>query len=352
MFRLARVLRDRVARLRGHRVALIASLDDPAFDPDTIRGAVGAIAAAVDEIWAGARSDLVSARPDARLLEEWAAQIVQSTGPGVRIARPPTLRIIGLVNREGEQEDRIVARVRIALRRDTHSMTWPGDGTIMATRRARFTQRWTLMRVGGQWYLASAVPAGHDRVPFARARIASAVDDSARLREAALRELAGNDRTPHPAELIDHHSQPGTQLTELAMLDERFSPALIEATLRRVIECWEIAGVGSEAPLRAICTTPAITQLRHPAGAGMTRTIHDASLNTWTVTRLDAAAAHPTITTQVTINGTWRNQGARFSGAAGGPFRTLREVWTLALRDGPDGQPQWRLVHSGPPRGH
>lgn len=330
----------------GRRAALVASLDDPAFEPEAIRAGVLGIAGAIDLIWSGERAGSITHRPDYNLLREWAAQIVQAAGRGVRLAKPPVVKIIGVVNRDGEDEDRIVAHVKIVVRRDTHSGTWPGDGTFLANRRATFSQRWTLMRHHEEWYLASAVPSGYDHSLFARARIPSAVDDSARLNEAALRELA-QDRAPRPAELIAPEHPATEQLTELAVLDQRFSPLLIETTLKHLIECWEIAGVGSHAPLEKISTRDAIHDLRHPAGEGMTRTIHDASLKKWTVIALNAAGLHPTIAVELTINCAWRNTGADIAGHARGPYHNLTLVWTLALRDAPDGLPEWRLVRSG-----
>jgi hypothetical protein len=49
--------------------------------------------------------------------------------------------LLGLVNRESEAEDRVVIRVRLVVRRDPRSMTWDGDGTIMAARRVHIDQR-------------------------------------------------------------------------------------------------------------------------------------------------------------------------------------------------------------------
>ena len=63
----------------------------------------------------------------------------------------------------------------------------------------------------------------HTRAGFSRSLVASPIGNDT-SQEAALRDLAGADGTPNPAELLNPDDGAAKQLTELSVLDQRFSP--------------------------------------------------------------------------------------------------------------------------------
>ena len=74
-----------------------------------------------------------------------------------------------------------------------------------------------------------------------------------------------------------------------ALLDDRFDPALIEATIKHVVEAWEAVSDGPAQPLSEVATKNGIRALEHPGGPGGRRYIRDATLSHWEVAEITPA---------------------------------------------------------------
>src|SRR4051812_36183561 len=191
--------REHVAGRRGRRAeraAMEAALDDPEFAPELIRGAV------LDWLDTG------------------------RFAPPVHVVGHPRVTILRVVNRPGEAEDRAVVRVRCHVYVPRAPITFEDMRPLMDPTRVRVDERWTLGRAGRAWQVLS-IEGDPLAAPVLRAPlITDPVADEARIRERALREVAGADGTPALAGLADTDVPPMQQLLDLSLVDGRYLPVL------------------------------------------------------------------------------------------------------------------------------
>jgi hypothetical protein len=178
--------------------------------------------------------------------------------------------------------------------------------------------------------------------------IESPAMDDERLREAGLRELAGQERAPKArlGELIDGDAPAPDRLRELSVLDDRFSPELLEATIDRVLEAWEALTDGSQRPLEQVAAGPAIQALMYADRRHGRRLIRDPELAGWEVLGVDASSKPPWVRVRIEIKGAvFGNDGSR----AFGSDRQRRKytlIWTLELAATAGHDVAWRLAAS------
>ncbi len=288
---------------QGRRAATEAALDDRAFAPERIEASVSAILP--------------------RLL-----------GHRGRLSGRPRVDILSVINREGQNEDRVVVRVRAHVDR--------GPEVPLAMRRGVIDARWTLVHDGAHWRLATDSGDPLDASLLSSTLIASPGDDVERLREASLQELTETPRRggPAPGELVDADAPPPQQLTDLAVADERFEPMLIEAAVRHIVEAWEQSSSGSDGPLLAVATGKGVHALNFPAHGGGRRRVRDARVERWEVTRVDATAVPPVVEVRVRVRAAMGIDPEEH-------VRHLDLVWTLALDEATHRRtPRWRLTDS------
>ncbi|MEA2271489.1 MAG: hypothetical protein QOI98_197 [Solirubrobacteraceae bacterium] len=353
--RARRLAAERRAHRRAGRAtgaALEAAEDQPAFDPEQIRTGVSEILGVATRTWAadGTRSS----RSDSALIELWARTRAAALGDGLRVIGDPRIDLLRVVNREGEDEDRIVVRIRARVHRDRAAPRYPGAPTapLVEPHTVTLDERWTLGRDSDRWLLLST-----DGDPLAspilsRPLIPTPGADDNRLLELSMVELGHDDRsdTIAPRELIDGQAPPGLALLDLSASDGRFSPALLGATLDHLVEAWEEATIGSEAPLAALATSAAVKALLQPPDANTRLVLQDASIARWNVAQLDVSADPPRVAVDLTVEGIrWIVDDRDRMPVAGS--RTARHVmsmcWNLEMRD--DAAVQWRLVESSDP---
>jgi hypothetical protein len=245
----------------------------------------------------------------------------------------------------------VVARVRVKLARDARrSRNLPGDQTVLAARHVSIEERWTLARHGEEWFLVSLADDPLSAAVMSAPLITSPLDDDERLREAGLRELSAADASradaPRPAELADRDVPAPQELRDLAVADGRFDPALLEATIRHVVDAWEQSSDGVGQPLAQVAGKNAIRALQYPGGPGGRRFIRDAALRRWEVTAINQVAERPTVRVAVKLRAAvYRGDGRHFSGSDR-RRRKLDLVWTLRFDADAANEPAWRLLDS------
>jgi len=125
--------------------------------------------------------------------------------------------ILDVINRQGENEDRVITRVRLRVRRGR--VAAPLEPKVIGV-----DERWTLARRGESWVLVSV-----DGDPIADAvlsapLIASPSADTVRLHEASLLALSDPDPSGvRPGELVHADAPPEAGLRDLALADDRSS---------------------------------------------------------------------------------------------------------------------------------
>lgn len=335
----------RLRARRAERAAVAASIDDPVFAPETIRASVEEMLATAEAIWRGGsegnrrrrRNDLIAA---------WAEDRHRQIGAGLRLAGKPRIDVLRVVNREREGEDLAIVRVHLRIHRDPKaSANLPGDGTILAQRTVTDEERWTLVRRGDRWLLASASGDPVSAALISTPIIASPAEDDERVHEAALRELADEQapRTNDLDTLIDRDAPANEQLLELSTLDDHFAPELLQSALCHVLEAWEELTYGAQRPLERVADGRAIEALMYPAGRSGRRLIRDAELAGWEVLEISTSPQPPRLRVRVEIKAEEFTEGR-----AAGYERRRKHVliWTLRLVDAAGGDTAWRLVES------
>lgn len=339
----------RLRARRAERVAVEASVEDVAFSPEAIRASVTEMLDAAQAVWAGHEEPAHRERRDIQMIRGWANGWRQQIGEGLRISGRPKIDIVSVVNREDQTEDRAIVRLHLRIHRDPKaSGNEAGDGTILAQRHVRFEDRWTLMRRGDSWLLASVSGDPISDELISAPLIASPVEDDERLHEAAWRELAGQEAVPtgELRALVDRDLSPTDQLREFASLDGRFSPQLLQAELHHLVQAWEAHSDGSEQPLRQLASASAIRALVHPGDGSVHRFIRDAELLDWKVVGIDLESGPPHVSVRVQIDAAvWASDHGRWRGDD--RRRTKHAlVWTLELAAPARHDVVWELARS------
>ena len=323
-----------------------ASLEQDWFASEEISGTVDEILAVADEVWRDGHVGSATQRKDRSYIERWAHSMAADIGAGVRLAGEPTVDILGVINRPGESEDRIVLRVRLRLSAD-RAQGWG---------HAHADLRWTLGRRNHAWTLLSI-----DTDPLAEPLMKGPLipaqwADDERLLEESLAELAEDDadHTVNPSELVSADLSAAQQLIELASVDGRFDPELLDARIRHIVGAWEEASTGSSAPLAAAASHQTVGLLLYPPlgdrPASTRLVLRDAVIERWTATELAISSVLYQITIALLVSATgylvnWPDGTYR-----SGNIETRHEinlVWTLGLTN--SRTDRWRLISTTNP---
>ncbi len=263
---------------RARRAAQEAALDDPAFAPEHIEAAVS----------------------------KMLPRVLRNFG---ELAGRPHVDILGVGNRAGAGEDRVVVRVRARVKRNR-----PELAPIQVV---HIDERWTLVHEGMQWRLTADMGDPLAASLLSSSLVATPGDDAARLHEASLEELTESHPrgAVSPGELADPAAPSPQRLRDLAVADDRFDPLLVHA-------------------------------LDFPeAGAGRRR-VRDAHRRKWEVTRLDADATPPQVDVRVRVKATASSDATIIATGQAPPTQRLDLVWTLELDEVARQHPRWRMIDS------
>jgi hypothetical protein len=256
------VRREHAHAIRAHYAAVEAAEDNPSFSPDAIEQSVNEIVTLADGLWGAGAFQTLDGRPDAGLVRAWARSWQARLGQGLETVGQPSVDLLSVVNRDDEQEDRVVARVRQRI----HCKD-PQVGTL-GVHHTHLDERWTFGRSGSSWYLLSVSGDPLAGPLLTAPLIPTLSSDTERLREESLAELASAQKVGDDVALSDLASAdqpPAFALLDLSIVDGRFRPALIAAELAHLLEAWEGAVTGSEAPLEELASADARAALLQPS---------------------------------------------------------------------------------------
>ena len=334
-------------RARLARAALAeASLEDPRFALEEVRDTVDAILAVAEHVWRdGHQGWSGTARPDGAYIERWARSVLTDFGEGAQMTGKPAIDVLGVVNRPDESDAQILLRVRLRFH-TTYPLPVPSI--------ARTDLRWTLTRKDDTWSLLSIDTHPLTDPLLERPLVPAAWADDERLREASLTELGEEDAAPREdlSDLIVADMPAAQQLIELAQLDGRFDPDLLNARLVHILEAWEQASMGPTSRLWAVATPQAGDVLLSPPSPGhqepVRLVLRDAVLERWKALKLLVSAAPYRIHVSVSISASiylvrWP-QGTYLTGEV----RARQEIdlsWTLELTE----PAAWQLIASNDP---
>jgi predicted lipid-binding transport protein (Tim44 family) len=349
-------------RQRADQVTLAAaeaSDDDPDFDPQTVYEAAERLYLGIIKAWSDRDRDGLRAQIGGDLLVEWERRLDDFDRKGwhnvCSIVKGPNLQYLDLVNRADDADDRVTVRIEATLRdlvrdRSGRAITRNNSTSQLVAQK----EWWTLGKRGDGWILLSIEQDAEGVHHLDSAIVATPWGDEARLHDEAVTELAGADAVPDGqiAQIadLDFDGDARTHALDLAMVDGRFAPDVLEAAVRRAVEAWAEAVDGEDAPLERIATPHAVEALLYP-GDPSKRTrvvVRGPRLKALRITALHAEATPPAMQVEADVVGRRyredRDTAARIEGSAERET-TFTERWTMTL-DGDEATP-WRIAEAG-----
>jgi len=247
----------------------------------------------------------------------------------LELLHPPGVELVGLVNREGHEADRVAVRITVDGGDEETVRAWRATPQAYRGAPPGFEEYWTLAPRGDGWVLAaiegSEEGAHHLSAPLVPTPSSPTEPPSLgpRLQMDAAVELAPGVRE---------------RAAELAGQDPRFDLGALEAAVRAAPGWWLDALDAGDPAFRV--TLPART-MRTVGAGGLRIVVRDAHVERLRVASLDADSAH----VQAWMGGRRWVEHEDTLGLVSGSREepgTFVEEWRLE----PDGGGQWRL---GPP---
>jgi predicted lipid-binding transport protein (Tim44 family) len=355
------VRKRRDARRRAIELAAAAAADDdPQLAADAVTQTAERLFREAQAAW-DARDDqrlreLLS--PD--LLVEWRRRLANFADRGwhnrVQVLELKSIEYLGLVNREGVDDDRVTCRITAQLGDyvETESGTRimrTGASSPLVT----LVEYWTLARHDGGWTIASIESDAEGAHVLDQEIVATPWQDEQRMRDASLVEVAVADKLPAGVATVevadlDYAGTARAAALDLSLADGRWAPDVLEAAARRAVAAWAEAVDGADRDLLDVATPQAAAALLHPGDpSGRTRlVIRGPRVRRLRIAALDPAATPPTMTVELEVRGRRyvedRDDASVLSGSKSSETTTV-ERWTMALC-GPDERP-WQVVGVG-----
>lgn len=344
--------------VRSRRVELLAEeavLDDPAFAPEVVKAAAVELHTGIVAAWTAADHCALQALVGRELLAEWHIRLQELQRKGwtnpVRRRGRPRVRYVGLVNRPGDEEDRVVVHIRARMRdrvydADGHVVFRDGDDNGRHTT----SEYWTLAKRDGHWVLASVETDWEGAHHLTDPLIPSPWADD-RLADAATIERAAATTIP-PATLagaVPAELAPDLRIAalDLAGFDGRYAPDVLEAAAQQTVAAWAEAIDGNRQPLAALVGQSGVETLLHPDRNRRHRLVIRAPrLRRLRIVALQPKASPPTMTVEAMITGRQylehRANGAVLVGSRDHDS-AFSVRWDLVLSKDPD--VPWHIAH-------
>jgi predicted lipid-binding transport protein (Tim44 family) len=341
------------------KAALEASIEDAAFDPEAVKAAAVALHKSIVEAWTARDRATLATLVGPDLMVEWNRRLDDFDRKGwhniTERLGDPTVEYLGLVNRGGDQDDRVTIRIEAPIR----DYTLDANGERMlrtddTDETTTLSEYWTLGRHDdGSWSLVSIEQDAEGSHVLEQDIVARPDADIARLHDEAVAEVAviGNvpDEQVKDITPVSFDGDARTAALDMANIDGRFDPDVLEASARRAMAAWAEAVDGDDVSLSLIASTAAIDDLLY-AGDSSKRTrlvVRGPVLKSIRIGAIDAHATPATMTIHAELTGRRYRENRDTTIVVEGnkdKETTFTESWAMAL-DGNDETP-WRLVGS------
>jgi predicted lipid-binding transport protein (Tim44 family) len=350
----------RKLRKRSRRVgtaAAEAAEEDPDFAAELVQREAANLFRTIQDLWTKRDRGGLSRLVGTDLAKEWVRRLDDFERKGwqnvVRVKGGPTVHYVGLVNREDDQDDRVVVRVEASLE---DYVRVQGGGMLLAdgatSQMRELDEYWTLGKHGDRWILLSIEQPEEGKHHLDEEIVTTPWADVKRIRDEALVEGAVADKVAPGFEVadvadLDFDGDARAAALDLSLADGRFAPDVLETAARRAVAGWAEAIDGDDSALNAVASPGAVSALLHPGDpSGRTRlVVRGPRIRRVRIAALDAAAKPPTMTIDVEVTGTRYVQNRDTADVVAGSdsgATDFTERWTMAL-DGPDEQP-WRIA--------
>jgi predicted lipid-binding transport protein (Tim44 family) len=258
-------------------------------------------------------------------------------------------------------EDRVVVHIEVRL----NDVVYDKSGEVITRNEDEnqdglITQSeyWTLARREGKWILVS-IEQELEGVHHLEEVVIPSPSSDGRLRDEAVTENAVAASVPD-TEVgkiadVEFKGDARTAALDMANIDGRFEPDVLEAAARRVLDAWMEAVDGDDAALAAVSTPGVAEELLYPGDPSHRSrlVVRGLTLRALRITAVDAAADPPSMTVEAEIIGRrYVEHRNTTTVVAGNKDREIAftERWRLVL-DGRDDTP-WRIagVYAEPTR--
>jgi len=342
--------------------ALAAAEDDPAFAPDTVGTEAKGLFLSIQQAWDRDDRDALETMVAPDLMTEWRLRLADFASKGWRnhvSVKSCDVEYIGITNRAADEEDRVVVRVSAELEDyviDGGGNRLNHDGNTGSESYLR--EYWTLGKSDGHWIVLS-IEQDEEGTHQLDAPVEVDPSEDARMTDQARVEAAVANPLPAGmthAEVDDEDAATAlAKARDLSLVDERFDPDIIDATVRRGVAAWADAVDGDDAAFAHIARPDLLQELLYPPSPGrsLRLVVRAPVVLGTTLTNVDSDVTPPTATVHMQLQGIrYVEDRNTLDVVAGSQNRATRfdGTWTLAL-DGPDDAP-WRIaaVHDDTPR--
>ena len=351
---------------REHLVEMAAeeaAMDDAAFTPESVKTAAVALHKAIVEAWTARDREQLATLVGRDLMVEWNRRLDDFDRKGwhniTERLGDPSIEYLGLVNREGATEDRVTVRIEAPIR--DYTVDSSGQRLLRTDDTDETTtlpEYWTLGRHDdGSWFLVSIEQDAEGGHVLREDIVARPDADTARLHDEAVAEVAvvgavPDERVKDIAPL-SFDGDTRTAALDMANIDGRFDPDVLESSARRAVAAWAEAVDGDDISLALVATDEAIDELLY-GGDSSKRTrlvVRGPVLKSLRIAAIDAHGTPPTMRIEAELTGRrYRENRDTTTVIEGSKDKetTFTESWTMAL-DGNDKTP-WRLVGSASAR--
>jgi predicted lipid-binding transport protein (Tim44 family) len=345
-------------RKRGRDVELAAAEaagDDESFAVARVREDAELLFRAIQAAWSRNDVERLNEMVAPELMKEWELRLKDFQRKGWRNkidVKSVEAAYVGLVNREADEDDRVVVRISAHLRDIVVSKG--GGAPVTRTdsggsEHVDLREWWTLGKRGGRWTLLS-IEQRDEGEHHMDSELVAAPEHDSRIADEAVTELAAADKVAEGftvAEVadLDFDGTARDAAMDLALADGRFAPDVLEAAARRAVAAWVEAIDGEDAALETVATPEAVRAMLRPEGEHTRLVIRGGRVLAVRITGLDAGSDPARMSIDVDVSGRRyvenRDTVAVVSGSKDREVE-FTEHWTLAL-SGPDDAP-WQIV--------
>lgn len=353
--------RARIAKVRHH--AAEAAEDDAAFDHAHVTDTASKLFVECQQAWDARDEAKLQHLVSPEIWKEWKLRLDDFASKGwhnrVHVTAEPKVEYVGLINRTEDHEDRVVVLIDAVLDdwvedKNGHAIMKSGE----TDRSTSLSEFWTLAkREDDSWYVHSTEQQAEGAHHLESQIIARPDADEEKLRGDSVMELAASDKPLEgfkTADLIDFDfdGDARAQALDLSLADPRFGPDVLETAVRRAVAAWSEAVDGEDAPLEALASAEAVTELLYPGDPGHSRrlVVRGPRVDQVRIAAIDGKAEPAEMAVDVTVTGRRYIQDRATAAVLGGSQSdetTFSERWTLSL-SGPDTNP-WQLAAARAP---
>jgi predicted lipid-binding transport protein (Tim44 family) len=344
----ARADREAAARL----AAVEAAEEDSLFEAELVEQRAAALFVAIQKAWS--LNDLATLRRlvGPELMVEWEARLADFRRKGWRnrvdVLEGPEVRYVGVTNRAGEADDRVV----VLLTARVHDVVVDRSGDVLPNEEgdvARISEYWTLGKRAGAWVVVSIEQEREGAHHLSDPLVAVPEGDDTRLRAEAVMEVASADqvRAQQVGELVpaEFSGSARAAALDLSLVDGRFAPDVLTTAVREVVEAWAEAVDGPDEALAARTTPNALQALLYPTASRRARlVIRGQYVKGVTITAV-LPGPPPEVRLELEVAGVQYVEDRDTTEVVAGSKRrrtTTRQVWTLRLAD--DSRRPWVVV--------